>query len=63
MLALPFTTAKGSVTELTLRVAADGFLLSSGDTIDVATEDQSHGGNYPLALKLTRNVKRSLRLE
>jgi hypothetical protein len=63
MPALPFTTAKGSVTELTLRVAADGFLLSSGDTIDVATEDQSHGGNYPLALKLTRNVKRSLRLE
>lgn len=61
--ALPFTTAAGEVTELTLRVKVDAFLQSPQETIDVVTENQSHGGNYPLALKLTRNVKRALTLE
>lgn len=61
--AAPFSTQKGSTTDVLLRVAVDGFLHTPQETIDMATENQSHGANYPLALKLTRNVKRSLRLE
>lgn len=61
--AVPFSTSLGSTTSLTLRVDVSGFLLSGPDTIDVTTENLSHFGNLPLALKLTRNVRRSLRLE
>lgn len=61
--AVPFTTAKGSITPLTLHIDVHGFLQSGPDTIHVNTENQSHGGNLPLALKLTRNVVRSMRLE
>lgn len=61
--ALPFSTAKDSMTEVTLRVAVDGFLQTPEETINVTLENQSHGSNYPLALKLTRNVKRSLHME
>lgn len=61
--AVPFSTVKDSMTEVTLRVAVDGFLQTPEETINVTIENQSHGSNYPLALKLTRNVKRSLRLE
>jgi len=61
--ALPFSTTKGETTEVTLRVAVDGFLQTPEETINLPAENQSHGANYPLALKLTRNVKRSLRLE
>lgn len=61
--ALPFSTVKGLATDVTLRVKVDGFLQTPEETIDVVTENQSHGANYPLALKLTRNVKRSLSLE
>ncbi len=60
---LPFSTAKGAVTELTLKVKVDGFLQTPEETIDVLTENSAHGENYPLALKLTRNVKRSLSLD
>ena len=51
------------MTEVTLRVAVDGFLQTPEETINVTLENQSHGSNYPLALKLTRNVKRSLHME
>lgn len=61
--AVPFTTAKGGVTPLTLHVDVHGFLQNGPDTIHVSTENQSHGGNLPLALKLTRNVSRSMRIE
>lgn len=61
--ALPFTTELGTITTLTLRVDVKGFLQSGPDTINVITENQSHGGNLPLALKLTRNVRRSMHLE
>lgn len=61
--ALPFTTEVGTITELTLHVDVDGFLRSGTDTIDVAVENQSHGGNLPLALKLTRNVANSLHMQ
>lgn len=60
---VPFTTVKGSVTALTLKVDVHGFLQSGPDTIHVTTENSAHGDNYPLALKLTRNVKRSMRIE
>lgn len=61
--ALPFSTKNGEVAEVTLRVKVDGFLQTPQETIDVITENSAHGTNYPLALKLTRNVKRSLTLE
>ncbi len=61
--ALPFTTKANTITDLTLRVDVDGFLQSGPDTIDVAVENQSHGGNLPLALKLTRNVANSLHMQ
>ncbi|MBK6830952.1 MAG: hypothetical protein IPG92_09565 [Flavobacteriales bacterium] len=61
--ALPFTTASNTITDLTLRIDVDGFLQSGPDTIDVAVENQSHGGNLPLALKLTRNVSNSLHMQ
>ncbi|MBK7946119.1 MAG: hypothetical protein IPJ85_12815 [Flavobacteriales bacterium] len=61
--ALPFSTAKDQITALTLRVKVDGFLQTTEETIDVVTENSAHGTNYPLALKLTRNVKRSLSIE
>ncbi|MBL0127320.1 MAG: hypothetical protein IPP83_07625 [Flavobacteriales bacterium] len=61
--ALPFGTEKDVTTKLVLRIAVDHFLATPQDTINVTTENQSHGGNYPLALKLTRNVRRSMALE
>ncbi|MFN3874701.1 MAG: MbnP family protein [Flavobacteriales bacterium] len=61
--ALPFSTERGEATGLTLRVAVDGFLQTPEETIDVVTENQAHGSNYPLALKLTRNAKRSISIE
>lgn len=60
---LPFTTQANAITDLTLRIDVDGFLQSGPDTIDVAVENQSHGGNLPLALKLTRNVANSLHMQ
>lgn len=60
--ALPFSTVKDDVTTLTLRVDVHGFLQTTQDTIDVISENQSHGNDVPLALKLTRNVARSLYL-
>lgn len=61
--ALPFTTASNTITDLTLRIDVDGFLQSGPDTIDVVVENQSHGGNLTLALKLTRNVSNSLHMQ
>ncbi len=61
--AVPFTITAGGTTELTLRVDVNGFLQSATDTIDVSTENQAHGTNYPLALKLTRNVTSSLQMQ
>ncbi len=60
---LPFTTEANAVTNLTLRIDVDGFLQQGSDTIDVVTENQSHGGNLPLALKLTRNVANSMHMQ
>ena len=60
---LPFSTEKGGVTSLTLHVDVHGFLQTAQDTIDVITENQAHGNDVPLALKLTRNVVRSMQLE
>lgn len=60
---LPFRTAKDSVTQLTLHIAVDGFLGTTADTVDVTVENQSHGENVPLAMKITRNVVRSMHIE
>ena len=61
--ALPFRTAVDSVAELTLRIDVSGFLGTAQDTVHVAVENQSHGDNVPLALKITRNAARSFHLE
>lgn len=59
----PFETIESGVTQRTLRIQVDGFLNTLGDVVDVTVENSSHGGNLPLALKITRNVSRSIRLE
>ncbi|MBK8499112.1 MAG: hypothetical protein IPL52_09900 [Flavobacteriales bacterium] len=60
---LPFRTVNDSTTQLTLRIAVDGFLGTAADTVDVAVENQSHGENVPLAMKIMRNVGRSMSIE
>ncbi|HRH37678.1 MAG TPA: hypothetical protein PK760_05005 [Flavobacteriales bacterium] len=60
---LPFTTKKGEVTEVTWRVQVDEFLGTGSSTMNVTTENQGHGENVPLELKLTRNVTNSFHLE
>ena len=61
--AVPFNVSAGGVTELTLRIDVYGFLQSATDTINVSTENLAHGSNFPLALKLTRNVSSSLYMQ
>jgi hypothetical protein len=61
---LPFALQADDTTTITLRVAVDRFFHSdAGGTIDLATENMSHGMNVPLSLKLTRNVVASFALD
>lgn len=60
---LPIAIAQDSTTNVIVRIAVDEFFYSNSDTIDLATEYASHGGNAPLALKFTRNVVRSFSIE
>lgn len=57
------TTSTGNTTTLTLAMAVDDFFHSPTDTLDLATENQSHGDNGPLAIKLTDNVVRSFSVQ
>lgn len=57
------TISGGNTTTLTLRMAVDEFFYSPTNTLDLATENQSHGDNGPLAIKLTDNVVRSLSVQ
>lgn len=55
-------TAGGSTT-LVLDMAVDKFFHSDAGTLDLATENQTHGTNLPLAQKLTNNVVHSISAE
>ena len=50
------TITAGNTTTLTLDLAIDRFFYSATDTLDLVTENQTHGENIPLAMELTDNV-------
>lgn len=53
----------GNTTTLTLDMAVDRFFYTATDTIDLATENQTHGSNLPLAQELTMNAVHSFTVE
>lgn len=53
----------GGTTTLVLEMAVDRFFYSDAGTVDLATENQTHGTNLPLAQKLTNNVVHSISAE
>lgn len=57
------TVTAGSTTTLVLGLAVDKFFYTASDTVDLATENQAHGTNLPLALELTNCVVNSFSLE
>lgn len=59
----PIVIADDSVTNITVRVAVDRFFHSSTTTLDLATENQSHGNNLPVALKFTDHVAHSFTID
>jgi hypothetical protein len=61
---LPWIFEAEDTTTITLKVAIDRFFHSdAAGTIDLATENASHGMNVPLSLKLTTNAVHSFSLE
>lgn len=57
------TVNAGGSTTLTLGLAVDRLFYSATDTVDLATENQTHGTNLPLALELTNNAVQSFTVE
>lgn len=57
------TITAGSTTTLTLHLAVDHFFYSDTDTLDLVTENQTHGTDLPLALELTDNAAQSFSVE
>ena len=55
----------GSTTTIVLGMAIDEFYFSASDTVDLATENQSHGSDptHALALELTGNAVNSISVE
>jgi hypothetical protein len=55
----------GSTTTIVLGMAIDRFFYSATDTVDLATENQSHGSDptHALALELTGNAINSISVE
>ena len=53
----------GNTTTLTLELAVDRFFYSDTDTLDLLMENQTHGEDLPLALKLTDNAVQSFILD
>lgn len=49
----------GSTSTLVLDMAIDKFFHSATDTVDLATENQTHGTDLPLALELSANAAHS----
>lgn len=54
---------EGTTTTLTLYLEVDRLFYSATDTLDLETENQTHGTNLPLALELTDNAINALRVE
>ncbi len=60
----PYIFSASDTATVTIRVAIDDFFHSeAGGTIDLATENQSHGMNVPLSEKLATNAANSFTLE
>ena len=57
------TVTAGATTTLTLHMAVDRLFYTATDTVDLATENQTHGTNLPLALELTTNATQSFTVE
>lgn len=57
------TITAGSTSTLVLDLAVDKFFHTATDTVDLATENQTHGTELPLALELTNNVAHSFSAE
>jgi len=57
------TITAGNTTTLTIDLAVDRFFYTAADTLDLATENQTHGTNLPLALELTNNAIHSFSVE
>lgn len=55
-----FVTSIDSTTNFTIHVGVDQFLHSPVESIDLGTENQANGSNVPLAMKMTRNIVRSM---
>ncbi|HRW88340.1 MAG TPA: hypothetical protein P5027_00155 [Flavobacteriales bacterium] len=61
---LPITIMEGVTHQATLRVHVDRFFHSGTDTLDLAIDNQFHGGsNVDVALRLMEHVKHALELE
>ncbi len=61
----PVVVTAGSTTTLVINMAIDRFFFSDTDTLDLATENQSHGSDptHALALELTGNAVSSITIE
>lgn len=61
-LATPLVITAGGTSTLVLELAVDRFFHSDSDTLDLATENASHGSDpaHVLALKLTNNIVHSI---
>ncbi len=59
----PLTVQAGDTTELLVRLDVDRFFHNALDTIDLATENQTHGNDLPLAMRFTDNVLQSMSVE
>ncbi len=57
------TITAGNTTTLTLDLAVDRFFYTETDTLDLSTENQTHGTNMPLAVELTTNAIHSFSVE
>lgn len=57
------TITAGNTTTLTVHLAVDHFFYSGTETLDLATENQTHGTNLPLALELSNNAAQSFSVE
>ncbi|MBL7951164.1 MAG: hypothetical protein JNM62_05545 [Flavobacteriales bacterium] len=57
------TITAGNTSTIVLDLAVDGFFHTDSDTLDLATENQTHGTDLPLAQKLTNNAVHSFSAE
>lgn len=61
--AQPITIVQGAITELVVRVSVDRFFHGAAGTVDLATENQAHGMNAPLNMKLSALMAASIHVD